>query len=706
MSNIPSVCVDHAAMANAVRFLAIDAVEKAQAGHPGMPLGMADVATVLFSRFLSFDPTMSYWPNRDRFVLSAGHGSMLLYAIYYLTGFPDVDIAAIKNFRQIGSTTPGHPEFKTTLGVDITTGPLGQGLANSVGMALAERMLNARFGDDIVDHRTYVIASDGDLMEGISHEAASLAGHLNLDRLTVLWDDNRISIDGPTNLTISDDTCKRFQAYGWMTQSIDGHDPQAIAHALERAQQEKRPSLIACRTIIGYGTPTKAGTEKCHGSPLGKEEISQARERLGWPYPEFEIPAEIMAAWHAVGERGQVRRHSWEQALMADETKRQQFNQVISGDLVQDWDQPIKTLKQQWLNCQLNGQLRMATRKASQEILKALTSTVTTLVGGSADLSNSNLTRTSGMVSVTKDSYHGQYIFYGVREFCMAAVMNGFAVHGGFIPYGGTFLVFSDYMRSAIRLSALMGLQVIYVFTHDSIGVGEDGPTHQPIEHLAMLRATPNLVVYRPADAIETAECWTMACSDRHHPSALILGRQEVESIEHMGEENKCAFGGYVVCDTTKKQEVTLIASGSEVAIAQKVRVLLEAAEIGTVVVSMPSWEIFDRQPLWFRQSVLGEGCLRVAIEAASPLGWERYVGLDGLIIGLDDYGLSGPGETLFEHFGFTSEKIVQKIIDKKKSINHEESVITKKIKKESRPVTSSPSSMPCEANVIRAAKR
>ncbi len=647
--------VSHHDMANALRALAMDAVEQARSGHPGMPMGMADVATVLWTRFLSFDPEAPDWPDRDRFVLSAGHGSMLLYALLHLTGYPGMEAGQLRRFRQLGSLTPGHPEFGHTPGVETTTGPLGQGLANAVGMAIAERMLAARHGSDLVDHWTYVIAGDGCLMEGISHEAASLAGHLGLDRLMVLFDDNGISIDGPTSLAVSDDQPARFRACGWHVQSVDGHDPEAVAAAIEAARADPRPSLIACRTIIGYGAPTKQGSEATHGAPLGAGEIAAARERLGWPHEPFEIPIPVAAAWRAAGRRGAAAHAAWRERLeAAPAPRRAEFLRALSGALPDGTAQAMAAHKA-WLIAERPA---WATRKASEAALKVLTEAVPALVGGSADLTHSNNTITSSTTPIRPGAFGGRYIHYGVREHAMAAAMNGMALHRGLIPYGGTFLVFSDYCRNAIRLSAMMGLRVIYVLTHDSIGLGEDGPTHQPIEHLASLRAMPGLLVFRPADAVETAECWEAALAEMGTPSVLALSRQALPALrlEHSGE-NLCARGAYVLAEASGPRAMTLLATGSEVQIAMAAREMLEAEGRPTAVVSMPCFELFERQDEAYRANILGDAP-RLAVEAASPFGWTRYVRSEADVLGIRGFGASAPAPELYRHFGITADAL------------------------------------------------
>ncbi|MCH8924747.1 MAG: transketolase [Proteobacteria bacterium] len=614
----------HKDMANAIRALAMDAVQRANSGHPGMPMGMADVATVLFTRFLAFDPKRPDWPDRDRFVLSAGHGSMLLYALLYLTGYPDMTLDEIKNFRQLGSRTPGHPEYGHAAGIETTTGPLGQGLGNAVGMALAERLLNARFGDGVVDHRTYVITSDGCLMEGISHEAASLAGHLRLSKLTVLFDDNQISIDGPTSLTCSDDQIERFRAYGWDTASVDGHDPEAVAAAIAAARASERPSLIACRTVIGFGAPSKAGTAQTHGAPLGEEEIAGAREKLGWPHPPFEIPGDVLAAWRTAGARGAEAAGAWDARLAAlDAEIRAEFERRIAGELPAGWREALTEVKR----AAVEEAPKIATRAASQRVLDALAERVPELVGGSADLTGSNNTKAAGQGVVSAADFTGGYIHYGVREHAMAAAMNGMALHGGLIPYAGTFLIFTDYMRGALRLSALMGQRVVYVLTHDSIGLGEDGPTHQAVETLASLRAIPNFHVYRPCDGVETAECWSLALERRNGPAGMVLTRQGVPTLraEHT-DDNLSARGAYVLAEAARggegaERQATILATGSEVSIAMEAREKLAQEGIPTAVVSMPCWELFDEQDEDYRQKVLGPAAPRVAVEAAVRQG-------------------------------------------------------------------------------------
>ncbi len=662
----PAAAASHQEMANAIRALAMDAVEQANSGHPGMPMGMADVATVLFRDFLKFDPTQPHWPDRDRFVLSAGHGSMLLYALLYLTGYQDMTIEDLKRFRQLGAKTAGHPEYGHAQGIETTTGPLGQGLANAVGMALSERMMAARFGSDHVSHYTYALAGDGCLMEGISQEAISFAGHLKLGKLIVLWDDNSISIDGPTSLTTSENMLKRFEAAGWNAQAVGGHDEAAIRKAIAKAQKSDKPTLIACKTTIAFGAPTKAGTSASHGSPLGKEEIKGAREKLGWSYAPFEIPDHILASWRAAGERSRADYAAWVRKLEASKPElRERFARAIAGGIPQGWQEAFDQFKKMLAEKKPNE----ATRKSSQEILEVLNPLINELIGGSADLTGSNNTKTKALAPVTAADFAGRYLYYGVREHAMCAVMNGMALHGGFIPYGGTFLVFTDYCRPSIRLAALMGLRVIFVMTHDSIGLGEDGPTHQPVEHLASLRAIPNLQVFRPADATETAECWALAISSASTPSVLALSRQNLPTLRtEYVKENLCARGGYVLSDALNAK-VTLIATGSEVMLAMQAQKLLAAQNIAAKVVSLPCTELFDAQDSAYRHDVLGKSTLKVAIEAASGYGWQKYIGEKGIFIGMKSFGASAPAPDLYKHFGITAEEVVRQVVAKGKSI-------------------------------------
>ena len=646
-------------MANAIRALAMDAVEAAKSGHPGMPMGMADAATVLFTRYLKFDASAPGWPDRDRFVLSAGHGSMLLYALLHLTGYADMTMDEIRRFRQLGSRTAGHPEYGHAAGIETTTGPLGQGIATAVGMALAERMLAARFGDAAVDHRTYAIASDGDLMEGISHEAASLAGHLGLGKLIVLFDDNAISIDGPTALSLGDDVPARFAAYGWHTDAIDGHDADAVAAAIEAAQADDRPSLIACRTVIGYGAPNKAGTAGAHGAPLGPDEIAGARKALGWDLPPFAVPDDVRAAWRAAGMRSQPEHAAWRarlDTLSAD--RRTGFDRAVSGELPEGWEAVLDA----HIDELVEAAPSRATRQSSGEVLNVIAPAIPELIGGSADLTGSNNTLFKGAGIVTREDFSGRYIHYGVREHGMAAAMNGMALHGGIVPYAGTFLIFSDYLKPALRLAALMRRQAIYVLTHDSIGLGEDGPTHQPVEHLASLRAIPNVRVFRPADAVETAECWAAALAHRTGPSVLALTRQALPALRRREHDRGLgAKGGYVVAEASGgATRVVLLATGSEVSIAVEARTTLEDEGIPTQVSSLPCWEIFDEQPASWRETVLGADVVRVGIEAACQLGWERYLGPGGGFIGMTGFGASAPHDDLYEHFGLTAGAVAE----------------------------------------------
>ena len=647
----------HAEMANAVRFLAIDAVEKAKSGHPGMPMGMADVATVLFSRFLKFDPTEPAWPDRDRFVLSAGHGSMLLYALLHLTGYAGVTSDELRAFRQWGSKTPGHPEYGHTPGVETTTGPLGQGIATAVGIALAERLMNARFGNDFVDHYTYVIAGDGCLMEGLSHEAISLAGHLRLNRLIVLFDDNEISIDGATSLSCSDDQVARFKASGWSACRIDGHDPEAIAAAIERARNNDRPSLIACRTIIGFGAPNRQGSEKAHGAPLGGDEVAKTRAALNWPHEPFHIPQSIVAEWRKAGARGQAARRSWiERTKRLNSAARSPFHDALNRNLPCSYTEAMVRIRDRFAAERPN----IATRQASQIVIDGIAEALPNLLGGSADLTHSNLTRAKTQQPVRPGSFDGSYIHYGVREHAMAAAMNGIALHGGFIPYGGTFLTFADYSRPAIRLAALMGVRVIHVMTHDSIGLGEDGPTHQPVEHLASLRAIPNVLVFRPGDAVETAEAWDCALQSLTSPSVLCLSRQAMPTFREVGgEQNLVAFGAYVVVEPEHARDVTLIATGSEISIALHAAQLLANVSVHAAVVSAPCFELFRQQSREYRTAVLGR-VPRIGVEAAVEGDWARWLGDDGEFVGMTGFGASAPAETLYREFGITADAVAK----------------------------------------------
>ena len=653
-TNVDHSAVSQRSMANAIRFLSMDAVQNANAGHPGMPMGMADVATVLYGKFLKFDPAWPSWPDRDRFVLSAGHGSMLLYAVNHLTGYEKVTMAEIKRFRQVGSLTAGHPEVDIEAGIETTTGPLGQGLGNAVGMALAERILNAEFGDDLVNHHTYAIAGDGCMMEGISHEACSLAGHLKLSRLIVLYDDNHISIDGPTSLSFTDETAERFEAYGWDVQKIDGQDADAVEKAIAHAQTTDTPSLICCRTTIGFGAPHKAGTASAHGSPLGPEEIAGARKALDWPYDPFVVPDEIASAWQAVGERSKSVSSAWRNRH-ANAANRDAFDRALSGDISAAVASATEAAKQAFLD----EPPKIASRVASGKTLEHLVPAIPSLIGGSADLTPSNNTKVKNFDEISTGSYGGRYIHYGVREHGMAAAMNGLALHGGIVPYGATFLTFTDYCRPSIRLSALMEQRVVYVMTHDSIGLGEDGPTHQPIEHLSSLRAMPNVQVMRPADAVETAECWELALTTTDGPSILALTRQGLPPLrDGTADGNQCARGAYVIREADGEAAVTLLATGSEVSLAVETRDLLQADGIGTRVVSMPCWELFEAQDAAYRESVLAPGTAKVAVEAGVQLGWDRYIGPNGRFVGMTGFGASGKGPDLYAHFGITADAV------------------------------------------------
>jgi transketolase len=643
-------------MANALRFLAVDAVQKANSGHPGMPMGMADVATVLYTRFLNFNASDPAWADRDRFILSAGHGSMLLYALLHLTGYEDFSLEELKNFRQLGSRTAGHPEYGHGAGIETTTGPLGQGIANAVGMALAERMLADRFGSDLVDHNTYVIAGDGCLMEGISHEAASFAGRLGLGKLTVLFDDNGISIDGSTDIAVNDDQMMRFGACGWDVSFCDGHDPDAIAQAINGAHEATdKPSLIACKTMIGFGSPNKAGTAATHGAPLGDEEIAATREALNWPHSPFEIPEAVSSAWRRVGAMKSAKMEAWRKRL-EDSGRKAEFERLISGTLPKDWLVSVQDFKRK----HSAEKTKVATRKASQETLDVLAEAIPELAGGSADLTGSNLTKAKSQKPVTPGDFSGSYIHYGVREHGMAAAMNGIALHGGFVPYGGTFLIFTDYCRPAIRLSALMKQRVIYVMTHDSIGLGEDGPTHQPVEHLASLRAIPNLNVYRPCDVVETAECWAASLETSSTPSVLSLSRQGLPCLrtEHT-DENLSAKGGYVLAEAEAKRAVTLIASGSEVEIAMQACDQLKAEGISAAVVSMPCLDKFEEQSQEYRDQVIHPDTPVVVVEAAIEQSWGKYIGRNGKFVGMSTFGASAPANELYKHFGITTQNVV-----------------------------------------------
>ena len=662
--NNPHIQNDLKDMATAIRVLAIDAVEKAKSGHPGMPMGCADIATVLFSKFLKFDAKNPLWADRDRFILSAGHGSMLLYSLLHLTGYEKMTIEEIKNFRQLHSLTPGHPEVMPEIGIETTTGPLGQGIASAVGFALAERILNAEFGDNLVDHKTYVIASDGDLMEGISHEACSLAGHLGLNKLIVMYDDNGITIDGETALSFTEDTTRRFEAYGWQVDQIDGHNFEEIESSLTRAQSSDKPVLIRCKTTIGLGAPTKSGTSSSHGSPLGADELSGAKQAYGWSHEPFEIPDDIIQKWHEAGLRGAASRESWEERFnQSPHDVREDFQRTLNRDIDGIVSDEINKIKEEFAA----DKPKIASRAASGKVLEKLLPELSSLIGGSADLSGSNNTNSKLISSISKDNFAGQYIHYGVREHGMAAIMNGMALHGGVIPYGGTFLIFSDYCKHSIRLAALMKQQSIFVLTHDSIGLGEDGPTHQPIEQLAGLRSIPNLQVIRPCDGIETAEAWELALKKKDGPTAIILSRQGLPSLRHDTaslNNNLSTYGAYTIRAASNNEEpkVLIAASGSEVHIAIDAQEKLEADGIATRVISIPCFENFMAQDPSYRDGIMAtQSAVLIGVEAASRLGWDRLIGRDGIFIGMDSFGESAPADELYKHFGITAEAIAKK---------------------------------------------
>ncbi len=643
-------------MANAIRFLSIDAIEKANSGHPGLPMGAADIATVLYTKFLAHDPKNPKWPNRDRFILSAGHGSMLLYSAMYLSGYEDITIDEIKNFRQLGAKTAGHPEYGHVNGIETTTGPLGQGIANAVGMALGERLMHARWGD-LFDHYTYVLVGDGCLMEGISQEAIAFAGHMKLNKLIVLWDDNHISIDGAIEISDNTDQCARFEACHWNTIKVDGHDQDAIAKAIKKAHSSDKPTLIACKTTIGFGSPHKAGTNKVHGSPLGKEEVVETRKALGWTSEPFVIPADILDSWRLAGLNSAKKRQEWEKKLDAlDANQRAEFDRLMRGDLPGNFDAVINEYKKHLAA----EQPKVATRKASEMALEVINGAVFETIGGSADLTGSNNTKTSQTKSIVPEDFSGRYIHYGIREHAMGAIMNGLSLYGGIIPYSGTFLCFSDYARPAMRLSSLMGIRVVYVMTHDSIGLGEDGPTHQPVEHLASLRAIPNHLVFRPADVVETAECWQLALKSHKTPSTLVLTRQGLPTLrKNYEEDNLCALGAYELLTASDEAKVTIFASGSEVEIAVNARNALENKGIPTRVVSVPCFELFEQQVESYQTALIGNAPVKIAIEAAIRQGWDRFIGSDGVFIGMHGFGASGPIDALYTHFGITAEAVV-----------------------------------------------
>jgi len=644
-------------LTNAIRFLSIDAVQKANSGHPGLPMGMADVATVLFKYYLRFNPKNPNWINRDRFILSAGHGSMLLYSLLYLTGYKNISIKDIQNFRQLNSICAGHPEYEKNSGIETTTGPLGQGLANAVGMAITEEIMKKRFGSSLINHKTYVLASDGDLMEGISHEAMSLAGHLKLKNLIVFFDNNKISIDGSTSLAVSDNYKKRFESYGWSFQEVNGHNEKQISNAIKKSLKSKKPNLISCKTIIGYGSPNKSGKASSHGSPLGEEEIILVRKKLKWKHKPFEIPNEILDEWREIGKKGILEEKKWNLVFNKKNRKiRDEITRITNNKMPKDFDKQILSLKKKIFDLKTSE----ASRKSSAFVLENIIENLPELVGGSADLSGSNNTKTKYSTIIKPSNFKGNYIHYGVREHGMAGIMNGMALHGGIIPYGGTFLIFSDYCKPSLRLSALMGLKVIYVFSHDSIGLGEDGPTHQPIEHLASLRAIPNLNVFRPADTIETLECWETALKSSTNPSVIALSRQKIPFVtEIFTDKNMSAQGGYELKKTNTNPEITLIASGSEVQIAIDSLNKLKEIDINSKVVSMPCQELFDRQPKEYKEKVIEKSSKKISIEAGSIFGWEKYIDSDGASLGLKSFGKSGPYKAIYENFNLTSDSVV-----------------------------------------------
>ena len=643
-------------LSNAVRFLSIDAVQKAKSGHPGMPMGMADVATVLFKYHLRFNPKNPEWINRDRFILSAGHGSMLLYSLLYLTGYKSVSLEDIKNFRQLNSICAGHPEYKKGTGIETTTGPLGQGLGNAVGMAIAEEIYRKKFGSNIINNKTFVIASDGDLMEGISHEAMSLAGHLKLKNLIVFFDNNKISIDGSTSLSVSDNYKKRFESYGWNFLDINGHNEKQILKAISKASKSNKPTIISCKTIIGFGSPNKSGKASSHGSPLGEEEIILVRKKLKWSYKPFEIPEEILSEWRKIGNKGEQLEKKWQDNINKKNHKNMKdFEKIFINSELENLENLIEKEKLKYFNNKPN----LATRQCSMASIESISNILPQLIGGSADLSGSNNTKTNNSKIINSKNFDGNYIHYGVREHGMSAIMNGLALYGGLIPYGGTFLIFSDYSKPAIRLSALMGLRVIYIFSHDSIGLGEDGPTHQPIEQLTGLRAIPNLNVFRPADINETLECWEIALKSYNAPSAIALSRQKVPYINPKNtKENKCKKGAYVVNITSHESNITIVASGTEVELALKVQERLKESNIHSKVVSMPCMELFDKQPEEYRKDIIEQNSLVVTIEAGSVVSWQKYVRNKGMNIGIDQFGESAPYKDVYSHLGLSEDKI------------------------------------------------
>jgi len=653
-------------LTNAIRFLSVDAVQKANSGHPGLPMGMADVATILFKYYLRFNPKNPGWINRDRFVLSAGHGSMLLYSLLYLTGYKSVSIEDIQNFRQLKSICAGHPEYKKKSGIETTTGPLGQGLSNAIGMAIAEEVMKKKFGSNLINHKTYVIASDGDFMEGISHESMSLAGHLKLKNLVVFFDNNKISIDGSTTLAVSDNYKKRFESYGWNFQEVNGHNEKQISKAIKKTLKSKKPSLISCKTIIGYGSPNKSGKASSHGAALGDEEVTLVRKKLKWKHKPFEIPKEILSAWREIGKKGELLEKKWTIIYNKKSKKvRDEFSRIINEKLPKNLNKIINKEKRKFFDLKPN----VASRQASASVLEAITKNLPELVGGSADLSGSNNTKTKYSKIIKPANFKGNYIHYGVREHAMAGIMNGLSLHGGILPYGGTFLIFLDYCKPALRLSAFMGLRVIYILSHDSIGLGEDGPTHQPVEHLAHLRAIPNLNVFRPADTIETLECWEIALKSITNPSVIALSRQKLPFVtEVLTNKNMSSLGGYELKKNNSSPEVTLIASGSEVQIAVNAFDKLQNIGINSKVVSMPCQELFDKQSQEYKEKVIEKNSIKISIEAGNIFGWEKYVGPDGISLGIKSFGKSAPYKKIYEHFNLTSDNVVKeakKMLDK-----------------------------------------
>ena len=645
-------------LSNAIRFLSIDAVQKANSGHPGMPMGMADVATVLYKYYLRFNPKNPNWLNRDRFILSAGHGSMLLYSLLYLTGYKKIKLDDIKNFRQLNSICAGHPEYEEGSGIETTTGPLGQGLSNSVGMAVAQEILKKKFGSDLINNKTYVMASDGDLMEGISHEAMSLAGHLNLKNLIVFFDNNKISIDGSTSLSVSDNYKKRFEGYGWSFQEINGHNYKQIFNAIKKANKSKKPSIVSCKTIIGFGSPNKSGKASSHGSPLGEEEIKLVRKKLKWKHEAFEIPEKLIESWREIGNKGEKLEEEWNNILSKKNNKiKDEYERLLKGELPAELDKILGDEKLKFFQTKP----KMATRQCSSSVIKILSDILPNLIGGSADLSGSNNTKTESSKVINSKNFSGNYIHYGVREHAMAGIMNGLALYGGIIPFGGTFLIFSDYLKPALRLSALMKLRVIYIFSHDSIGLGEDGPTHQPVEQLEHLRAIPNLNVFRPADINETFECWEIALKSKSNPSAIALSRQKLPYVsEHNAGENMCSKGAYILKKTSEDVDVSLIASGSEVEIALEAQEKLKSNDINSKVISVPCYDLFRNQNENYKNEVLGKDTFKISIEASSETGWKNIVGKDGVTLGLSTFGKSAPYKDIYKLLNLTSDEIVK----------------------------------------------